>query len=177
MAISPYPMHLVSDWQLPDGTNIVIRPIRPEDADLEKTFVRGLSDEAKYFRFMETIQELTPAMLVRFTQIDYDQEMALMAVTEVAGQEVELGIARYAINPDGQSCEFALVVADEWQGKGVAHKLMSSLMDVARDRGLERIEGEVLRANQSMLKLMTRLGFEIKTSEDDDSIKRVSKAL
>ncbi|HWS03525.1 MAG TPA: bifunctional acetate--CoA ligase family protein/GNAT family N-acetyltransferase [Gammaproteobacteria bacterium] len=177
MAISPYPTHLVSDWQLPDGTNIVIRPIRPEDADLEKTFVHGLSDEAKYFRFMETIQELTPAMLVRFTQIDYDQEMALMAVTEVAGQEVELGIARYAINPDGQSCEFALVVADEWQGKGVAHKLMSSLMDVARDRGLERIEGEVLRANQSMLKLMTRLGFEIKTSEDDDSIKRVSKAL
>ncbi len=74
---------------------------------------------------METIQELTPAMLVRFTQIDYDQEMALMAVTEVSGQEVELGIARYAINPDGQSCEFALVVADEWQGKGVAHKLMT----------------------------------------------------
>jgi hypothetical protein len=71
----------------PDGTNIVIRPIRPEDADLEKTFVRGLSDEAKYFRFMETIQELTPAMLVRFTQIDYDQEMALMAVTEVAGEK------------------------------------------------------------------------------------------
>ena len=116
-------------------------------------------------------------MLVRFTQIDYDREMALMAVTEVAGQEVELGIARYAINPDGQSCEFALVVADEWQGKGVAHKLMTSLMDVARDRGLGRIEGEVLRANQSMLKLMTRLGFDIKTSEDDDSIKRVSKAL
>lgn len=177
MAISPYPAHLVSDWQLPDGTSIVIRPIRPEDADLEKTFVHGLSDEAKYFRFMETIQELTPAMLVRFTQIDYDQEMALMAVTEVAGQEIELGIARYAINPDGQTCEFALVVADQWQGKGVAHKLMSSLMDVARDRGLKRVEGEVMRANQSMLKLMARLGFEIKTSADDDSVKQVSKAL
>ena len=157
MAISPYPIHLVSDWQLPDGTNIVIRPIRPEDADLEKIFVHGLSDEAKYFRFMETIQELTPAMLARFTQIDYDQEMALMAVTEVAGQEVELGIARYAINPDGQSCEFALVVADEWQGKGVAHKLMTSLMDVARDRGLEHMKAKCC-ANQSMLKLMTRLG-------------------
>jgi len=177
MAISPYPTHLVNEWQLPDGTNIIIRPIRPEDADLEKAFVRGLSDEAKYFRFMETIQELTPAMLVRFTQIDYDREMALMAVTDVAGQEVELGIARYAMNPDGLSCEFALVVADQWQGKGVAHKLMTSLMDVARDRGLERMEGEVLRANQSMLKLVTRLGFDIKTSEDDNSVKRVSKAL
>ncbi len=177
MAISPYPTHLVSEWQLPDGTNIIIRPIRPEDADLEQTFVRGLSDEAKYFRFMETIQELTPSMLVRFTQIDYDTEMALMAVTEVAGQEIELGIARYAINPDGVSCEFALVVADQWQGKGVAHKLMTSLMDVARDRGLERMEGEVLRANQPMLKLVTRLGFEIKTNEEDDSVKRVSKTL
>ncbi len=177
MAISPYPTHLVSEWQLPDGTNITIRPIRPEDADLEKTFVHGLSDEAKYFRFMETIQEITPAMLVRFTQIDYDREMALIAVTHVARQEVELGVARYATNPDGLTCEFALVVADQWQGKGVAHKLMTSLMDVARDHGLERMEGEVLRANQPMLKLMTRLGFEIKTSEDDESVKRVSKAL
>ncbi len=177
MAISPYPMHLVNAWQLPDGTNITIRPIRPEDADLEQTFVHGLSDEAKYFRFMETIHELTPAMLVRFTQIDYDREMALIAVAEVARQEVELGVARYATNPDGLTCEFALVVADQWQGKGVAHKLLTSLMDVARDHGLERMEGEVMRANQPMLKLMTRLGFEIKTSEDDNSVKRVTKVL
>ena len=91
MAIYPYPSHLVTNWQLPDGTEITIRPIRPEDAEMEQEFVRDLSDEAKYFRFMNTLQELTQTMLVRFTQIDYDREMALIAVTEESGKEVEIG--------------------------------------------------------------------------------------
>jgi acetyltransferase len=80
MAIHPYPTHLVSQWQLPDGTDLIIRPIRPEDAEMEKVFVRNLSDESRYFRFMQTLQELTPVMLMRFTQIDYDREMALISV-------------------------------------------------------------------------------------------------
>ena len=82
MAIYPYPTHLVSQWQLADGTDITIRPIRPEDAELEQEFVRDLSEESKYFRFMNSMQELTETMLVRFTQIDYSREMALIAVTD-----------------------------------------------------------------------------------------------
>ena len=81
--------------------------------------MRGLSDESKYFRFMNSVQELTEDMLVRFTQIDYSREMALVAVTLVEDREVELGVARYAINPDGDTCEFALVVAVPFQGKGI----------------------------------------------------------
>jgi len=177
MAIHPYPTHLVTQWQLPDGTDVTLRPIRPEDAEMEQTFVRGLSEETKYFRFMDTVQELTPTMLVRFTQIDYDREMALMAVTTVDGVEQELAIARYATNPDGLSCEFAVVVADQWQHKGIGHKLMSALMDAARAKGLTRMEGEILGTNQAMLGLVASLGFAIHTSADDPAIKQVTKAL
>ncbi|WP_316368207.1 bifunctional acetate--CoA ligase family protein/GNAT family N-acetyltransferase [Candidatus Thiodiazotropha sp. CDECU1] len=173
LAIHPYPVNLVNRTQLPNGTNIVIRPIRPEDADLEQTFTRQLSDEAKYFRFMSSIQELTPEMLTRFTQIDYHNEMALIAVTEDDNHEIELGVSRYVINPDKKSCEFALVVSDQWQRQGIGHKLMHQLMEIARDRGLEKMEGEVLSNNFKMLDLMKSLYFGISTSPEDSSIKQV----
>ncbi|MBW9268159.1 MAG: bifunctional acetate--CoA ligase family protein/GNAT family N-acetyltransferase [Candidatus Thiodiazotropha sp. (ex. Lucinisca nassula)] len=173
LAIHPYPVNLVTRTQLPNGINIVIRPIRPEDADLEQNFTRQLSNEAKYFRFMSSIQELTPEMLTRFTQIDYHNEMALIAVTEDEHHEVELGVARYVINPDKRSCEFALVVADEWQRQGIGHKLMNHLMEIARDRGLERMEGEVLSNNFKMLDLMKSLYFQVTPYPEDNSIKQV----
>ncbi len=177
MAIHPYPTHLISDWQLADGTDITIRPVRPEDADLVKRFVHDLSDESKYFRFMNSVHELTEATLAKLTQIDYSREMALIAVTIEKDQEVELGVARYAINPDGDSCEFALAIADAMQGKGLGQKLMLSMMEAARLKGLRSIEGEVLSNNHNMLKLMSRIGFTAKVSHDEPSITKVSKTL
>ena len=177
MAIYPYPTHLVNRWQLADGTDITIRPIRPEDAGLVQTFVRNLSEQSRFFRFMNSVQELSQSMLIRFTQIDYSREMALIAVSEQHGVEVELGVARFAINPDGESCEFALVIDDSMHGKGLGQKLMTALMDAARTKGMKIMEGEVLRNNADMLHLMERLGFEVKTSSDDDSIKSVRKEL
>ncbi|MDD2928916.1 MAG: bifunctional acetate--CoA ligase family protein/GNAT family N-acetyltransferase [Sideroxydans sp.] len=177
MAIYPYPTHLVSQWQLADGTDIVIRPIRPEDAELVKRFVHDLSEESKYFRFMNSVQELTEEMLARLTQLDYSREMALVAVTSDDEPETELGVARYSINPDGETCEFALVVADKMTGKGLGQKLMVSLMEAARSVGLATIEGEVLSHNHNMLKLMSRMGFTSKPSSEDPGIMKVSKAL
>ncbi len=177
MAIYPYPAHLISHWQLADGSNITIRPIRPEDAEIEQAFVRGLSEEAKYFRFMNSVQELSTAMLVRFTQIDYSREMALIAVTLAQDKETELGVARFAINPDGKTCEFALVIADTMQGKGLGQKLMTALVDAARGKGLGTMQGVVLKNNTHMLRLMERLGFSITDSEEDSNLRNVSKAL
>ncbi len=177
MAIHPYPSHLVTHWQLPNGANVVIRPIRPEDAEMTQAFVRGLSEETKYFRFMDAVRELPPQMLVRLTQIDYDREMALLAVTEQDGREVELGVARYATNPDRTSCEFAVVVDDRWQHQGIGHKLMDVLMDVARAKGIRTMEGEVLKSNRNMLKLCASLGFRIEPHPEDDVIKRVVREL
>ncbi len=177
MAIYPYPTQLISTWQLADGRNITIRPIRPEDAEIEQAFVRGLSEEARYFRFMFSVQELSQTMLLRFTQIDYSREMALIAVTFEQDKEIELGVARFAISPEGESCEFALVIADAMQGKGLGQKLMTALMDAARAKGLKVMAGEVLKTNTNMLKLMNRLGFSIEDRLDDDNIKRVRKIL
>ncbi len=177
MAIHPYPASLQVNYQLPDGVDITIRPIRPDDSAIEQDFVRGLSEETKYFRFMRSLHELTPEMLMRFTQIDYDREMALIAVTEHDGEEEELAVGRYITNVDRRSCEFALVVSDRWQRKGIGHRLMHMLMEIARNRGLEEIQGEVLSNNHKMLELMKSLGFHISTDPDDPGIKRVIHTL
>jgi acetyltransferase len=173
LAIHPYPAHLEKAIQLDDGTDMVIRPIRPEDAEMEAKFVRELSDEAKYFRFMNSLQELSQEMLVRFTQIDYHNEMALIAVVSTSEGEEQVGVARYSTNVDKTSCEFALVVSDKWQSHGIAHRLMRDLMTVARDRELETMDGQVLANNHKMLELVETLGFKISNDPEDRAIKRV----
>lgn len=177
MAIHPYPSHLANRQQLADGTTLLIRPIRPEDTGLEQEFVRKLSPQSKYFRFMRALQELTPEMLVRFTQIDYDQEMALLAVVMEKDREIEVGVVRYATLPDGKSCEYAIVVADEWRYRGIGFQLMSQLMDIARSRDLEIMESEVLAENIGMLTLAAKLGFTIKPAVDSPGIRLVSRRL
>jgi acetyltransferase len=177
MAIHPYPVQLIERVQLPDGTDLTIRPIRPEDAQMEQTFVRGLSEQSRYFRFMQAIKELTPEMLVRFTQIDYDREMALIGVVAQAEGDVQVGVARYMSRPGGEACEFAIVVADAWRARGIGARLMRALMQNARDRGFRVMEGEVLTANTRMLVLMQSLGFRVETDRQDPGIKRVEKTL
>lgn len=118
-----------------------------------------------------------PHMLVRLTQIDYDREMAFLALTKQNGKAVEMGVVRYAINPDKTSCEFALVIADAFQNRGLGGVMMQTLIDTARARGLRYIDGEVLAHNTGMLKLMQRLGFEKHKSEMDDGIVVVRKRL
>jgi len=177
LAIHPYPAHLVRKVQLNDGTDIVVRPIRPEDAEIEAKFVRELSKESKYFRFMSSLRELSQEMLVRFTQIDYHNEMALIAVIQNGASEEQIGVARYVTNLDKTSCEFALAVSDRWQNRGIARKLMRSLMGVARDRDLEKMEGTVLSNNSKMLELMTSLDFQIINDPEDAAVKLVEVKL
>ena len=171
MAIHPYPSQLITTWTQPDGTVVTIRPIKPEDADLEVEFVRNLSAESKYYRFMNTMRELPPAMVARLTQIDYDREMAFVATIDVEGKEVEVGVCRYAVNPDGESCEFAVVVADDWQHRGLARKLMGVLIETARNKGLLYMNGVFLANNERMLKFVQRLGFVLSNDPEDSTVK------
>ncbi len=177
MAIHPYPKELCRGVQLIDGSEVTIRPIRPEDAIIERDFVNQLSDKAKHFRFMYALKVLTPAMLSRFTQIDYDREMALIAVIKSGGREQEIGVTRYVRNPDGTSCEFAIVVDDEWQGKGLATLLLDYLIDIARQKGIRTMEGTVLRDNKDMLQLAETMGFNIEHDADDPQIMNVARNL
>ena len=117
-------------------------------------------------------------MLVRFTQIDYEREMALVAVTgEHTPEAAIIGVARYISNPDGQSCEFALTIADDWQKMGIGGQLMERLMNVARDRGLEIMEGDVLSHNNKMLRLCKKLGFRTVHDHDDPEVTVVRRHL
>jgi acetyltransferase len=177
MAIHPYPVELVKQESLSFDEILTIRPIRPEDAKIEKDFVDGLSAQAKYFRFMQGIRTLTQDMLVRFTQIDYDLEMALIAVIEKHGSEQEIGVARYVTNIDKTSCEFAVVVADNWHRKGIAFRLMQALIASATEKGLKKMQGHVLAKNIPMLDFCMRLNFDIESDQEDNSVCKVVKNL
>ena len=177
MAIHPYPHELIQHYQLTNGVNITIRPIRPEDATLEKNFHSRLSDRTKYFRFMQALHELTPEMIVRFTQIDYDREMAFVAVTNDNNTSSELAVGRYVMNPDGNSVEFALVVADDSHCLGIGSRLMTTLMQAAKTKGISFFEGEVLAINNPMLSLVKKLGFSIEPIANDQEVVRVVKDL
>jgi len=174
---NPYPAELVRRLSLRDGARVTLRPIRPEDRQIEKEFVHNLSDQSKYFRFMSAFRELNDAMLNRFTQIDYDREMALIAVVCENKLETEIGVARYIVSTEGSSCEFALAVADAWQHRGVGSILLRSLIEAARARGLKVMEGMVMAENHKMLALMAAFGFDIRSEPGNASVKLVSKNL
>ncbi len=171
--MQPYPSHLVQQLTLKDGTAITIRPIRPEDAEIEQEFVRNLSGESRYFRFMDSVRELSPRMLSQFTQVDYDRHMALIAVSERDGKEIQVGVARYIAVGDSRVCEFAIVIADDWQHKGLGAHLLQSLMSAARAAGIRSLYGEVLAGNQRMLQLTAKLGFHARHNENDARLMRV----
>lgn len=176
LAIRPYPAELETVESLrkplPGSSEVVrlcVRPIRPEDAVMEAAFVEGLSERSRHMRFFSQARELSPAMLARFTQVDYERELALIALPR-DGAGPMIGVARYTPNPDGESCEFALTVADAWQRRGVATLLMSRLTDAARDAGYRRMTGSVLASNKAMLQLVQRLQFKLARSADDAQI-------
>jgi acyl-CoA synthetase (NDP forming)/RimJ/RimL family protein N-acetyltransferase len=169
MAIHPYPSDLTERWELPGGAVVRVRPIRPEDAEMEASFVRNLSDHARHFRFGTAMKELTREMLVRFTQIDYDRELALLGLVEQGGRETEIAVARYArTGPD--SADVAIVVADAWQGKGLGRRLLVRLLELARARGIRRVEGEMLSENLPIRNLLASLGFTFRRDPEGGDI-------
>ena len=171
MAIHPYPAEMEGEIRLRDGTRVPVRPIRPEDAELELRFFGGLSERSRYQRFMQYLPQLSPRMLARFTQLDYDRELALVALQ--GGEFVAVG--RYSPNSDGATAEFALAVADAWQGKGLGRVLLERLCASARDAGYQALYGYILQANRDMLDLALKLGFveESRTGTDVTVVRRL----
>jgi acetyltransferase len=174
LAVRPYPASLESHMHLRDGTELLVRPIRPEDARLERDFIAALSAETMRRRFMGTIRALDPATLARFTQIDYDREMALIALDGAGASAKVVAVCRYFTLPDGASCEFAIVVADAWQGRGLGHQMMTRLAAIARAQGRATMMGVVDAANEGMIRMCAGLGFAIVRDADDGLMKRVT---
>jgi acetyltransferase len=176
-AIAPYPRHLQRTLSLrADSTQpCELRPIHPGDAHALQQFVRALSPQARYMRFISALSELTPRMLVRYTQIDYDREMALVAVLPPkSGRDTQIiGVVRYLLNNDRTSCEYAIAIADDWQHQGLGTALMNAIIDCARRKGLARIEGYILANNTPMLGLLRKLNFQIEVDADDPTMRFV----
>ncbi len=172
------PASLNRQVELPNGTVVTLRPIRPEDAARERDFVQGLSPESKYQRFLYALDELTPEMLEQFTRVDYDRDMALVAILKLPSGEQQLGVARYSSDPTNGSCDFAVVVADAWRGTGLARVLMQALIDAARNvHRLPVMEGVALADNRRMRGLARSLGFSTETDPRDRSLIRMRRAL
>ncbi len=175
LIIAPYPNQYESDWLLEDGTPILLRPMKPEDEGLVKELLENCSDQTLYFRYFRLIKNFPHSFLIRFTQNDYDREMGITAFGVPPGPEVMMGVGRLVMDPDRETAEFAVIVADPYHGKGLGEKLIQEVVRIARDYGVKSLWGEVLAENVPMLGLMKKTGFNIHPAEDN--VRRVEKAL
>jgi acetyltransferase len=166
LVIGPYPDEDESHMVSVDGRRIFVRPVKPEDAPLFTALFKVLSPTTIYYRFFGMLKELKPEMLARFTQIDYDREIALVAIDEDSETDRMLGVARIIGDPDGKTGEFAVLVGDAWQGKGIGSNLLEKCLSIAEKQGFKTVHGIVLHDNRNMLALGKKLGFEIKRDPD-----------
>jgi len=161
LVISPYPNEFENKVFREGFGELLIRPIRPEDAPLLLSLYESLSPRSIYMRFFTPLRSFQNSMLVRFTQIDYDREIALVAIQEFEGEEKMLGVSRVIQDIKQNHAEFAVIVSDACQGKGIGAELLSQCLSIAKGRGIENVMGVVLTENKQMLALGRKLGFKI----------------
>jgi acetyltransferase len=162
LVISPYPDQDEQHVQTGAGTDIFIRPIRPEDAPLLIELFESLSPRSVYMRFFTPLKRLPHSMLARFTQIDYDREIALVALAEGQPAEKMLGVARIISENNPKKAEFSVAVGDPWQGKGIGAELLKHCLAIAEKRGIDEVWGVILAENTQMIALARKLGFKFK---------------
>jgi acetyltransferase len=175
VVVTPYPTRYVTPWLMTDGNEVLLRPIKPEDEALEHELLASLSEETMRARFFSVIRDISHEMLVRYCNIDYDREMAIVAELKENDRKRMIGIARLICDREFRSGEFAVLVHDAFQAKGIGYKLVDVIIGIAAEKGLESIFGEVLSDNRRMLAVCAKLGFTIE--EADEETTRVSLAL
>lgn len=164
-------MRTIWNERLRDGTPVEIRPINPGDAERERRFIEGLSAQSRYFRFLQNLKQPSPELIRRFTEIDQRSDVALVALIGHGEQRRIIGVSRYHLCGDGGDiCEFAVVVADEWQRKGLGTLLMRHLIETARARGVQRLYSTDVAENHSMKELATHLGLRRRKDREDPTL-------
>jgi acetyltransferase len=177
--IRRYPTQLIDRRTLEDGRVVTIRPILPQDDTLAQDFVRGLSVESRYNRFLVGMAELSAPLLSYLTDIDYIHHLALVAETQVYGRPLLVGEARFVVDARpgaiANSADFAIAVADDWQTAGIGSRLLRNLESAARAAGVVRLTGDVLGSNHKALDFMRQRGFTAHTNRDEPRLMRVEK--
>lgn len=164
-------------WRLRDGTAVTLRAANASDGPLIQELVRGLSLESRYQRFFYPLRELPAALLHRFTHNAPREAITLLAVVRRDGGEQPIAMAQYVADTFPQRCDFAVVVADDWQRFGLGKRLIQTLICLARAAGIQRIEADMLAENDAMTRLMLKLGFRVMAHEDGAYLRKVSKEL
>ena len=173
--IHHYPAELIDVIWLTGGERVVIRPVLPQDATLTSAFFGNLPAPARYDRFMTPMRVLPPDLVKRFTNIDYANHLALVAVAFEDGRETVVAEARYARLADPAEAEFAVSVAEAWQGKGLASQLLGRLSCHASTAGVRKMRGETLATNEKMLHLARKAGFTVRRSPDVHEVMDLEK--
>ncbi len=167
LAIAPYPVELIGRYEA-RGDSFTIRPIRPEDAEAHGAFFSRLSPEDIRYRFFSAMRELSPEQMARLTQVDYEREIAFVAVRDATGETV--GVARIVCEVGSPEGEFAVIVQPDMKGRGLARHLMQRLIDWARARGISAVVGQVLADNAPMLAFVRGLGFALHRMPQEDGV-------
>jgi acetyltransferase len=161
LIISPYPTHLERTFRMKDGRTALLRPIRPEDEPLERAMFDVVSEQSLYYRFFSYTFDVSHQSLVRYTQIDYDREMALIALVEEDGEQKMAGVVRIISDAWNETAEYAILVADPWQGQGLGSALTDYILEISRQRGIKKLYAEVLNVNDKMSHMLKKRGFEV----------------
>ncbi len=165
LVISPYPEKYVKTILLKDNREAILRPIRPEDEPMEAEMFKRLSDQSLYFRFFGFVPKVTHEFLTRLTQIDYDREMALIVEITEDGKKHMAGVVRIIADGWGETAEFAILVADPWQNQGLGSLMTDYMLEIARDKGIKKVNASVLRNNSHMIRMFKDRGFTLETED------------
>ncbi|MRS04995.1 GNAT family N-acetyltransferase, partial [bacterium] len=174
MVISPYPKEYEKTVEIKGGRSVLLRPIRPEDEPLEEEMFKTFSAQTKRFRFFGPIGDVTHEMLVRYSQIDYDREIAIIAELVEGGMKKMAGVVRVIADPYNETAEYAIVIGDPWQGLGLGTVMTRYIIDIARERGIRKIYAYLLEDNLDMLHLFQKFNF---TAHKEDDLYRVDLEL
>jgi GNAT superfamily N-acetyltransferase len=176
--IARYPVHLIDVIRLIDGSRITIRPTLPQDLELQREFFRSLSTEGRYRRFMVPLNELPEVVAQHFISIDYRSHVALLAEVFDDGREIMIGEARYVVDEhDPATSEFALAVADDWQGRGIGRVLLARLECEATASGIRRMLADTFYDNKAMRALAASNGYTVRANREDARLVKLEKQL
>jgi acetyltransferase len=166
LIISPYPKRYEMVWRMRDGRDVLFRPIKPEDEPMWLEMFQNFSEESIRYRFFEIIKDTPHEVRIRYTNIDYDRELGLVAVLQEGDRQRILGVVRLIEDPDGKRGEIAFIIADPWQGLGLGSKMMDYMIEISIERGLEELYGEMLPDNYPAQRLVEKMGFTLKRTRD-----------
>jgi acetyltransferase len=166
LVISPYPKKYETLWALKNGQEVLLRPIKPEDEPLWLEMFQSFSEESIRYRFFQLLKDTPHEVRVRYCNIDYDREIAIVAELSEEGSRKILGVCRLNLEPNGKSGEIAFIIGDKWQGVGLGTKMVDYVLEIAKEMGVETVYAIMLSDNQRALNLTKKMGFKLEYLKD-----------